>query len=177
MSKVFAFLKDESGATAIEYGLIAALIFGLHPALIESVAWISGVTDPLLAVCLVPAFLAFLNWREGRAPRWLAASLVLYALALMSKEPAIVLGPLISLASSKWTGLLLWWKPFKADDVATLKELPPGDFTRSLDPNFDMWATAEPILREIPGATKARLSQVFGANFAGQRPITDCRCR
>jgi tetratricopeptide (TPR) repeat protein len=76
-------------------GLIAALIFGLHPALIESVAWISGVTDPLLAVCLVPAFLAFLNWRESRSPRWLAASLVLYALALMSKEPAIVLGPLI----------------------------------------------------------------------------------
>ena len=26
MRKVFAFLKDESGATAIEYGLIAALI-------------------------------------------------------------------------------------------------------------------------------------------------------
>jgi pilus assembly protein Flp/PilA len=26
MSKVFAFLKDESGATAIEYGLIAASI-------------------------------------------------------------------------------------------------------------------------------------------------------
>jgi pilus assembly protein Flp/PilA len=26
MSKFFAFLKDESGATAIEYGLIAALI-------------------------------------------------------------------------------------------------------------------------------------------------------
>jgi len=26
MSKIFAFLRDESGATAIEYGLIAALI-------------------------------------------------------------------------------------------------------------------------------------------------------
>jgi pilus assembly protein Flp/PilA len=26
MSKFYAFLKDESGATAIEYGLIAALI-------------------------------------------------------------------------------------------------------------------------------------------------------
>ncbi|MBB4066462.1 Flp family type IVb pilin [Gellertiella hungarica] len=36
MSKVFArFLKDESGATAIEYGLIAALI---------SVALIAGAT-------------------------------------------------------------------------------------------------------------------------------------
>ncbi|MDQ2965497.1 MAG: NAD(P)-dependent alcohol dehydrogenase, partial [Chloroflexota bacterium] len=34
---------------------------------------------------------------------------------------ALVLGPLISLASQKWTGLLLWWKPFKAEDAATLK--------------------------------------------------------
>jgi NADPH:quinone reductase-like Zn-dependent oxidoreductase len=36
---------------------------------------------------------------------------------------AMVLGPLISLASDKWTGLLLWWKPFNPDDVAALKEL------------------------------------------------------
>ncbi|MEO8229349.1 MAG: NAD(P)-dependent alcohol dehydrogenase [Chloroflexota bacterium] len=35
----------------------------------------------------------------------------------------LILGPLISLASQKWTGLLLWWKPFNPDDVATLKEL------------------------------------------------------
>ncbi len=76
-------------------GAIAALIFGLHPALIESVAWISGVTDPLFAVCLVPSFLAFLNWRENRSPRWLGISLALYALALMSKEPAVVLPPLV----------------------------------------------------------------------------------
>ena len=35
----------------------------------------------------------------------------------------MALGPLISLASDKWTGLLLWWKPFKAEDVATLTDL------------------------------------------------------
>ncbi len=35
----------------------------------------------------------------------------------------IVVGPLVSLASDKWTGLMLWWKPFNPDDVATLKEL------------------------------------------------------
>jgi NADPH:quinone reductase-like Zn-dependent oxidoreductase len=35
----------------------------------------------------------------------------------------VVLGPLISLASDKWTGLLLWWKPFKAEDVVTLGKL------------------------------------------------------
>jgi NADPH:quinone reductase-like Zn-dependent oxidoreductase len=36
---------------------------------------------------------------------------------------ALILGPLISLASDKWTGLLIWWKPFHGPDVATLKEL------------------------------------------------------
>ena len=36
---------------------------------------------------------------------------------------AMVVGPLISLASDKWTGLLLWWKPFKPQDVATVTEL------------------------------------------------------
>jgi pilus assembly protein Flp/PilA len=34
MSKVFSFLKDESGATAIEYGLIAA---GISVAIIATV--------------------------------------------------------------------------------------------------------------------------------------------
>jgi NADPH:quinone reductase-like Zn-dependent oxidoreductase len=36
---------------------------------------------------------------------------------------ALVTGPLISLMSDRWTGLLLWWKPFDPVDVATLKEL------------------------------------------------------
>jgi pilus assembly protein Flp/PilA len=37
MSKVFAFLKDESGATAIEYGLIAAGISIVIVASVNSV--------------------------------------------------------------------------------------------------------------------------------------------
>ena len=36
---------------------------------------------------------------------------------------AMLVGPLISMASDRWSGLLLWWKPFNAADVATLKEL------------------------------------------------------
>ena len=35
----------------------------------------------------------------------------------------LVIGPLISLATDKSMGLMIWWKPFKADDVAALKEL------------------------------------------------------
>jgi NADPH:quinone reductase-like Zn-dependent oxidoreductase len=36
---------------------------------------------------------------------------------------ALLLGPVISAATDKWMGLLLWWKPFNPDDVATLKDL------------------------------------------------------
>jgi NADPH:quinone reductase-like Zn-dependent oxidoreductase len=36
---------------------------------------------------------------------------------------SLLLGPLISRFSDRWSGLLLWWKPFNPDDVATLKEL------------------------------------------------------
>ena len=36
---------------------------------------------------------------------------------------ALVLGPVISLASSKTVGLVLWWKPFMAADVEHIKQL------------------------------------------------------
>jgi NADPH:quinone reductase-like Zn-dependent oxidoreductase len=35
----------------------------------------------------------------------------------------IILGPLVSLGSDRWSGLMLWWKPFKPEDVATLADL------------------------------------------------------
>jgi len=36
---------------------------------------------------------------------------------------AIVLGALLSRIGDKWSGLMLWWKPFNPDDVATLTSL------------------------------------------------------
>jgi Flp pilus assembly protein TadD len=77
-------------------GVLAAMIFGLHPALLESVAWISGVSDPLLAVTLIPALLFYLRWQESRSARALAWSIVFYALALLAKEPAVMLLPLVA---------------------------------------------------------------------------------
>ena len=35
----------------------------------------------------------------------------------------LVIGPLMSLFSDKWTGLMLWWKPMNPPDIETLKEL------------------------------------------------------
>ncbi|TAM82799.1 MAG: tetratricopeptide repeat protein [Acidobacteria bacterium] len=92
--------------------LIAALIFGVNPVHIESVAWISGVTDPLLALFLVPSFLCYLNASEGKAHRraWLAGSLALYAFAMLSKETALILPMIIFAYEWLWheTAVLRW---------------------------------------------------------------------
>ena len=83
---------------------IAALLFGVHPAHIECVAWISGVTEPLLGLLFIPAFLFYMDARPTEPPgatshrsttTWRALSLLFYALALLSKETAVVLPVLI----------------------------------------------------------------------------------
>jgi tetratricopeptide (TPR) repeat protein len=103
------FLKDQLSAG------IAAMIFGLHPVHIEAVAWVSGATESLLAVLLIPAFLSYLNWREseakgadaatageggsagkgGKRRKWLSISLALYCAAMFAKETALILPILV----------------------------------------------------------------------------------
>jgi tetratricopeptide (TPR) repeat protein len=79
------------------YSAVAALIFGLHPAHIEAVAWISGVTEPLLGLLLIASFLCYLKERDGggKAGIYRASSWTLYVLAMLEKETALVLPPII----------------------------------------------------------------------------------
>jgi protein O-mannosyl-transferase len=77
-----------------DIALITALFFGLHPVHIEAVAWISGVTEALFVILLIGSFLCFLDWREGR-PHARAYSLLLYALAIFSKETAVLMMPTV----------------------------------------------------------------------------------
>jgi tetratricopeptide (TPR) repeat protein len=76
----------------------AALLFGVHPAHIESVAWISGVSDPLMSCFLLGSLLAFFAWRRSAKVATAVYSLVLFGLALLSKETAAVLPLLIFVA-------------------------------------------------------------------------------
>lgn len=69
--------------------LAVTAIFALHPIHVESVAWISAVTEPLCAVWFLAAFLGYLKFRENdHAIKWLVASLFCYASALLTKETA-----------------------------------------------------------------------------------------
>jgi hypothetical protein len=75
--------------------LVAALVFGLHPAHIESVAWVSGVTEPLLGVLLIASFISYVRWRQTSQGNSRFASVALFALALGEKETAMILPGLL----------------------------------------------------------------------------------
>ena len=80
----------------------ALLLFAVHPTRVESVTWISGFQDPLMALFLLSG-LAVLLGPAGPAPRARSAAAVgLFALGLLSKEtaitfPAVVFAALLSL--------------------------------------------------------------------------------
>ena len=75
----------------------AVLLFGLHPAHVESVAWVSGATDPLMAVLVLGSLLCYLKHRDSgmKTGIWQGASLLLASLAVLTKETALVFPALI----------------------------------------------------------------------------------
>jgi tetratricopeptide (TPR) repeat protein len=77
--------------------LLTALLFGLHPSKVESVAW-SGCScvDGLGAVFFFASLIAFLKWRESGVRRWWAGSVALFAAAMFTKETMVCIPILIA---------------------------------------------------------------------------------
>ena len=77
--------------------LLTALLFGLHPSKVETVAWIgSSTVDGLAAVFFFASLIAFLKWRESAAGRWMGASVALFAGAMFTKETMVFIPILIA---------------------------------------------------------------------------------
>ena len=89
---------------------ITASLFAVHPAHAESVAWVSGITDPLMSLFLLPAFWCYLRWRKGGRKYLFAGLIVFYFMALFGKETALAL-PL----------MIAWCELFHFKDLAPLK--------------------------------------------------------
>ena len=91
-----------------------ALIFGIHPMHVESVAWISERKDLLYTLFYVAAMITYVKYLDSRKNKMLVITTVLGALSLLCKPAAIVL-PLSLLAIDyfrrrKWDWMWLYEK-------------------------------------------------------------------
>ena len=96
--------------------LAVALLFGLHPIHVESVAWISERKDVLYAFFYLASLLAYLRSlrgaAEGRARQaaWYALSLLLFVASLLSKGSAVTLAPSLLLVDILLERRVLSWR-------------------------------------------------------------------
>jgi len=71
---------------------------------------------------------------------------------------ALLLAPLISTASSRRMGLLLWWKPFNVDDVQTIKQLvAEGKVKPAIDRRFPLEEVAAALKHVDEGRAKGKV--------------------
>jgi protein O-mannosyl-transferase len=82
--------------------LASGVVFALHPVHSESVAFISGRTDVLATLFALAAVLAYARSRAASRLRWRLLSVTAFALAILSKEVAVVVPALLAL----WDGLV-----------------------------------------------------------------------
>lgn len=96
-----------------------AALFALHPAHVESVAWVSERKDVLSTLFFLLSLWTYAGWVRARDRRSYVLTIVYFALGLMSK-PMIVTLPFVML-------LLDWWplRRFTFDDLRTPKKLLP----------------------------------------------------
>lgn len=76
---------------------LTALLFGLHPTMVESTTWIgSSTVDGLGGVFFFATLCALMKWQESESAGWLWGSVVLYSCAVFTKETMVVIPALIA---------------------------------------------------------------------------------
>ncbi|MBI4517595.1 MAG: tetratricopeptide repeat protein [Deltaproteobacteria bacterium] len=93
-----------------------ALLFGLHPLTVEPIAWVGERKTPLAAFFALSAIATYIGYARARSSLRLAATALLYVLALLSKPTSTPL-PVILL-------LLDWWPLRRLSGRALLEKLP-----------------------------------------------------
>ncbi len=71
-----------------EIALVAALLFGIHPLHVESVAWVAELKDLLYTFFFLTAYIFYIKYMDTPKKRYYVFALVLFLLSLLSKAMA-----------------------------------------------------------------------------------------
>jgi len=71
--------------------LLSGIFFAIHPQHVESVVWVAERKDVLFFFFFMPSLISYLIYTQVHQKNWYLASLVLFALSLLSKPMAIML--------------------------------------------------------------------------------------
>ncbi len=113
---VFFFILRLAPKASIFVPFFTALIFGIHPMHVESVAWISERKDVLYVLFFMAGLITYLRYREKQEMKWLLITGLLFVLSLLSKAMAVVF-PVVLI-------LIDWFKGRKLDQRAWLEKVP-----------------------------------------------------
>jgi protein O-mannosyl-transferase len=96
LTSILIFLICLELGLPIGAALIGGLLFAVHPAHTEAVAWIAAMPDILCGAFYASSLWAVLRWENTKSRFWIVISAVSFLGALLAKEMAITL-PLIVL--------------------------------------------------------------------------------
>jgi len=95
---LFRFVESDQRRNYSVAGMLAALLFLVHPIATESVTYLSSRSSVLATLCMLASILCFFLATEKKLrPGWYGASLLLFLLGLSTKESAVVLPALLLL--------------------------------------------------------------------------------
>jgi len=92
-----ALFKTQEGDRGLGVPLMASVLFAFHPVHTEAVAWIAALTEPAYSFFFLVSFYFYMRAGRESGPNerqkgiFFGFSLLFFALALFSKEPAILL--------------------------------------------------------------------------------------
>ncbi|WP_269630815.1 hypothetical protein [Pelomonas sp. BJYL3] len=124
-------LEERGEAAPALWASVAALCYAVHPALIESTAWVSGRFDMLATTGILAASHVFLNFGWS-TPLRLAGLVCALLVAVLSKELGVVT-PVV---------LLCVWMAVRADERQTFRQ----NLGRALRSEAAVWVTSALVL-------------------------------
>ncbi len=86
---VYRFIYKLSNSNAF-IAFAVALLFGVHPMHVESVAWVSERKDVLYTLFFIPGLSFYLNYLEKDSRRDYLLSFLMFTLSILSKPAAII---------------------------------------------------------------------------------------